>query len=437
MTSFLKRIERLSFIPGAGFSIDLIDRVAAVRISPNGDVLLDEGEGANRFDGVFIPCRSVNSFEVDQVAEGAELRLWYHAVDGEDWHLLGSIADVPSAQVWAERVNQVYTSRKHERSAGLRTKLSGSVVVRDIYTTRKNIVLPGDYIYSSLAKPPHVKPVDYEYAGGTFPKTGLPAWQDYYMKCCMDQIIEQTGSTNPYTISVGKPPVHDYLWIADKVKYPSVESSVRVTQPLELIFDRKFRHDKIGVIPFGQVEHFAVVFFKGQAVQQALRLKAEEQVAPTFEDWLQAVSETRVRQEKIRICAPQEQSVQYSLKDAVFQNRLEDEQIEPLGRIIEQARWLEEHHRLGLIACDIGVALQIIYHMRQNNMPGADSVELAYVPYEKTVQVGFCYREDDSEWASICANALRHCVEATDGEIAESVAEYARLGKEIGVTFNL
>jgi hypothetical protein len=208
-------------------------------------------------------------------------------------------------------------------------------------------------------------------------------------------------------------------------------------QPLELIFDRESRHEKIGVVPHSEVDFFAVVFLKGQDVQKALSLKSEESVTSTFKAWLRAVSEKRIRKDKVLICTPQEQSVQYSLKDAVFENRLDDEQIQSRGTIVEQARWLEEHHRVGLIACDIGVALQIIHHMAQNNMPGADKVELAYVPYERTVLAGFCYRADDTEWASICATSLRQCVETKNAEVAESLAEYGKLGEKIGVRFKL
>src|SRR5262249_33426269 len=160
--------------------------------------------------------------------------------------------------------------------------------------------------------------------------------------------IELTGDKGPYTISIRKPPSHDYLWIADKVKYPSAESTVRSTQPLELMFDRKHRREKIGIVPHSEVDLFAVVFFKGQDVQNALSIKPGEKAAPSFEAWLQNVSNARIEREKVLICTPQEHSVQYSLKDAVFENRLDDEQVEPLGRILEQARWLEEHRRVGL-----------------------------------------------------------------------------------------
>jgi hypothetical protein len=372
--------------------------------------------------------------------EGAEISVWFTTIDEADCHVVGTSEDGDAARAWVQRVNEIYAKRGKVVS---KTSVSAvelgdvGIVMRDIVSTRQNIVLPGDYIYSADPHPPHVKSARFSYSGGAFRKTGLPAWQDYYVKCCMDQIIEKTGCKGPYKISIGNAPPHEYPWISDRVKYPSKESKSRITLPLEMMFDRDQRHDMIGVNKFAVVRHFALVYIRHQPVQGALALKSQELVATSFDGWISHFGKTTVRREKLKICTPTGQSVHYSLKDAVFQNRIEILQHHTKGSPDELRRWLAEHYRLGIIACDIGVAHQIIHDLRRNDDPIVHTVDYALVPYDEPVGVGFCYRVDDSQWASVCGRALTECSKSDRGDIVESLSEFKEKAAKIGMEVQL
>ena len=257
------------------------------------------------------------------------------------------------------------------------------------------------------------------------------------MKGCMERIVGKSGCKGPFSISIGNSPLHEYPWISDRVKYPSKNSKVRITQPLEIMFDREQRRDKIGVNKFAVVRNFALVYVRGHAAECALGLKAQESAASSFEEWISRFGEVTFHGDKLDVCTPTDQSAHYTLKDAVFQNRIEFWHHHARGSGAELSHWLEGNYRLGVIACDIGVAYQVVYDIRRADNPVANMVDFALVPYQEPVWAGFCYRVDDSEWASVCSEALLDCSKAREGLIAESLADYREEAGKIGVEVKL
>jgi hypothetical protein len=437
----MKRISGFAHYPGKGSTVDLEDRPMAVRVLPReGDVLFSEGAGRDRLDGVCIPGSAVMEFRTEDSAAGTEVSVWFQACDGVDYHVLGTSADGADARSWVDRVNAIYAKRDELKPAAGQAadrRRDLGIVIRDIVGKRNNIVLPGDYVLSAKPNPPRVGPARFSYPGSGFTKTGLPVWQEHYVRYCMDQVVERSGCKGPYRITIGNAPAHEYPWIGDRVKYPSKEFKARITQPLELMFDRTQRHDKIGVNSFAVVRNFAVMYVRKQPTQAALELRSQEPAASTFGKWVSRFSKVTVRGEKLDVCTPLDQSVHYSFKDAVFDGRIELGQHHSAGSLDELKRWIAEHRSRGVVACDIGVAYQIIHDMQRNGDSLASLVDFAIVPYNRPVDAGFCYRVDDPQWASVCGKALSACSESDRNDVAESLSEFREQAKTIGVEVKL
>ncbi len=432
----MKTISALTFTDGMGFFIDLEDAELAVTVTPNdGDIIFHEGEGLDRFDGVSLSGDAVEEIQVNRVKEGVEIIVRFKRGQQSEKHQLGLTRDEDSAVAWVKRVNKIYENKRcrpvkfqgqptlHrtfvERIDEIEaTKSEVFHTIDEILATGKNIILPGEYLYS---------------ADDGVPPSELPKWQDYYVKRSIERLKEYSSFTGDIEIIRGNPPYHDYLWLAERIKYGRNEYNNRITQPLELMFDREPRREKIGVIPLGKVTNFALVYYRGQPPEALFQIQSGDLVAKSFQEWLKMLTEVAQKKERIIVCAPEDQSVYYSLKDAVFRGEIEDNQMEAFKRTSHLAQWLHNNVQKGIIACDIGVAHQIIHYLRRENFPGCEKTDFCHVPYEHPVTVGLCYRVDDPKWGELCALSLADCLTTQKSEIQESLAEAKIQAGKLGI----
>jgi len=108
----MKKIARFNFFPGKGYSLDLVDAPAAVRITPNdGTVVLHEGRGDGRLSHVAVPGDAVLGFRLE-TERIAQVYLTFRRKDQIEQHSIGSTDDPTAAQAWLAPVNAFY-ARNH------------------------------------------------------------------------------------------------------------------------------------------------------------------------------------------------------------------------------------------------------------------------------------------------------------------------------------
>lgn len=429
----MKEILQFRFVPGRGFFLDLVDAPSATRVTPNsGDVVLHEGNGSDRFDGVGISGGAVLGFDLLRIEAEPVVVVKFRRGSLTDTISLGTTSDVASAERWIDRVNTIYRERDQSNQAADAAPQAGkhsySPVVNDILSTRQSFILPGDYIYSADQSPP-------EFPVGSSAPSAVPAWQHFYVARCLAGLKDYAGITGEIEEVWGRPPQHSYDWLSSRVRYSKATFRNRITQPLELIFDREDRRAFIGVVPFSSVSYFALMYYRDRAPQQHFKLRPDEPIAGSFGDFLEMLRHPASPGKQIAVCTPSNQSPDYSIRDAVRTGQLEEEQTESLPRVSHLARWLVDNYARGVVACDKGIAYQVVYAMRRDKFPGAEKVEFALVPYERAIRVGFCYRSDDPQWGIICANALADTFATKDEKVMESLEAFSRKARRIGVDF--
>jgi hypothetical protein len=397
-------------------------------ITPKGDVVFGEGPQ----DELSMPCVLPN-----KNIQELELRRW----DNDEYEIvvkygreylrtisLGVFPDYSDAEKWVSSVNKAYQRRDGEnlaiRENGFRLgKFCTQPAIYDIIQHKENIVQPDTYLYSSSNSP--------------IPKKGL-AWERTYIDNSIKRLRDYAKFTDEIAIIRRDPVPHDYTWLSNLVRYRREDFNHRITQPLELIFDRRPRNESVGVIPIGRVNTFALVYVKGRLAESALSLRPQELVSRTFVEWLCAVKDTgSIRNGSIAVCTPTSQSVYYSVKNAVAQCLLPSNQTDDRPTTGSLAEWLTKHYDSGVIACDIGVAYQIIFYLRQERELIADQMDMAFVPYEESVKVGLSYRVDDPKWGELCSLALDDTLRSGNDEVQQSLVEAGEWGKRIGIELDL
>jgi methionyl-tRNA formyltransferase len=111
----MKKITAFTLTDNKGFFIDLEDAELAVTVTPNdGDILLHEGEGPGRFDGVSLSGNAVEEIQINRTEAGIELIVKFRRGQRSESHLLGITQDDESAAAWVERVNKIYEIRRNQ-----------------------------------------------------------------------------------------------------------------------------------------------------------------------------------------------------------------------------------------------------------------------------------------------------------------------------------
>jgi hypothetical protein len=420
-----KRIKGLILDDGQfNAVVDLVDSARAIEVNLlDGVITFREGFGPERIHGWVLTPDAVKEFSVDRIEGQYGINLLYKRCGIITEHFVGFIRDFLTAQKWVERVNAIYqqiNNEKYERSIGRTTNYRDCPVVNDILKTRVNIVQPGAYQYSLLDQPPI---------------EDLTDWEDAYVERCLDLLSKETGvARQTLTKSVNKITPHDYDWISDRVMYDS-DFEHRITQPLELIFNRQQRHDKIGVNNFCVVRSFALVYFKNSKIKDLLGLEDGKQMT-SFREFLNRFK-TISDKNNLLVCAPANQSVYYSFFDAHsiglfdlynhFSRRTD---------VYSLAVWLWQNVNNGLVACDLGevYALGKAVAEFQGNFNNQQTLlEHVKVPYENPISVGFCYRKDDRMWSEIERKSLIDIIEHPSTKVKNDFKAFRNRVAKIGV----
>ncbi len=415
ISSFLMSSDR-------GFFIDLKDKLAAVSITPSGDVIFAQGDGPNRLNNLALANDSVIGIELIRGEGRASIIIRYGKGTVPKTLNLGFTDDTESAAHWVERVNKIYEQNRKSIKAkceGFRVgKFFTQPVVHDVISEKKNQVLAGDYLFSGGELPPY---------------DHLQPWEEYYINRTITNLKEYTGFADEIeTVCLHRTP-HNYKWFNERVKYNANYYSFRITQPLELIFDREQRHDSIGVIPFGITNYFAMLYIGKQKPAAHFSVHPREPVTDSFGEWIKLLSQAMPGGSSILLCTPTNQSVEYSIMNMQLQGLIDINQLESQPYVGNLATWLYSNFNRGIIACDIGVAYQIISYMNKNRMPGAQDVDFSLVPYEQAIPIGLCYRVDDPEWGSICHRSLLETLHTKNEKVVESLEEAKARAKRIGI----
>jgi len=394
-----KRVKNLILDDGSNAIIDLADAPRSIEVSwIDGLVTFREGFGDGRINGWVLTPDAVQDFSVDRINGRDAIRLTHKRCEVLTKHLVGYVQNIRTAKIWVDSVNAVYKERMENRqkvSEGRETNFRDYPVINDILEKKVNIVLPGAY----------------QYSWGKLPSKKLSKWEEKFVERCMDLLARETSiSRSSLNVRVLDFMPHDYDWLSDRVFYDYDSFEDRITQPLELIFDRQHRHDKIGVNNFSFVISFALVYFKDSDFKKQIGGEHRGKITSTFREFLslfQSIATTK----NVILCAPYNQSVYYTFYDAHKQGLFNLYQYFHRRHDIESlAVWLWQHTNNGIVACDLGEVKPLIEAIgRQQGQQFKGLLEYVEVPYERPIPVGFCFRKDDEIWARIQEQSLKGC----------------------------
>lgn len=428
----MKIITALSMKPRKGFFVDLDNAECAVTVTPNeGDVLLHEGYGRGRLNGVSIPGSKITEFEADRVEGGFGIRIWFRGRSGRTFHDIGVTEDPVQAKAWVDAVNQIYVRERSKSEEAAEHpfrlgKFRANPAIHDVLEKRENIILPGTYLYSEDPQPPNF-PMSWREFREAFPFNAC------YVEQANQRLLAFAKVDFEIQNRILSPPSHDYSWLANRIRYRKKQFLDRVTQPLEIVFDREERREDVAVLQAGIVERFAVVYWKDRYPAQRLLLRPGEQIAASLGQWLEKINEADTADRRIVVLTPAYQSVDYSMQDAIAKRQLADSQRKPAPTVGVLADWLWAGANYCIVACDIGVAFQLLTYLRSEHGVDRKSVDIAFVPYERPISVGPCYRVDDPEWGLICNSALNYALRSSDPRVQEDLGDMRSRAARIGV----
>ena len=418
----------------SGYFIDLYDAECAISVTPNdGTILLHEGTGLGRFHGTCIPGSKVSHFETNRINGAFGIRIAYTTRSGLQYHNIGITDESEQAKIqavaWVDAVNKIYVSQDNKKKKMTENfcvgRFSSSPVIHDIIEQRKNIVLPGNYLYSRERRS-LVYPTTWNAFKRKFP------FYAAYCTFAIEQLQEFTKQFGPIDFICKQPPKHDFTWLSRCIDYNQENFEQRCTQPLELIFKCEERSKNIDVIPFSEVKRFAVLYWKKREPAKRLQLKPDDAIS-SFDEWIKCLSNTDAQQNRIFVATPGFQSVDYVVKDAIANQLLNYEQ-HMSGSELAVADYVFKNANNAIVACDIGVAYQILNLLQTQYGVAFSELGLSFVPYKKPVSVGFAYRVDDPDWGMICQRALSKAFSDSREEVQENLHAMKTQAENIGMT---
>ena len=178
---------------------------------------------------------------------------------------------------------------------------------------------------------------------------------------------------------------------------------------LEIVFDIPSWRQLIRIDPLGTADWFSLVYFRGQMADKLLNLRGVEskdiEVLRALED------------HRIPVCAPPGQAVDALLESAVFVGRLPSKQSVEDSRISSLIQWLRGT-RVGILACDVGVARQVMISAAALGIE--DLLASTKVPYPVPPKVGFASGRDDGAWHDYFHAKRLNILRRPDPEIQQS-----------------
>jgi hypothetical protein len=214
---------------------------------------------------------------------------------------------------------------------------------------------------------------------------------------------------------------------AQEHQYRAIERRIfkqRLALPFEMIFETTERQKTINVVSLGNAEYLSLVYFPGSAVQSALELQPDDVYNGYGNDWID-----RIEAAEVRVCAPTDQAVDDLLTDAISGQRLTyrlKSEEQGIGKLLA---WIADARMKGVIACDVGIAYQLIQAGKDRGL------QMTLVRYDDPLPVGLAYSNDDQEWGAFLKLKLRTQLQSPDSEVQESLAETKLRFSDLGMVF--
>lgn len=164
----------------------------------------------------------------------------------------------------------------------------------------------------------------------------------------------------------------------------------------ESIFATRKRRQRLLFDPQGTVSDFALVYVNGGRVQNLLGLVPDERHADGDPHrWI-----SDVEGHALNVFAPNYQAVKDILNDASDDKRLSpDRKAEIPGQIVlasDMLDWLKREKSTGLIACDVGISVQLLARAPDLGF-GDKEVVRTFVSYPEELQTGTASLESDPD----------------------------------------
>lgn len=203
--------------------------------------------------------------------------------------------------------------------------------------------------------------------------------------------------------------------------------------PWEWIFLTKERRKQINIIQMGNVDCLCLVYVHGESVGTLLGFEdadgrtKEGRYCSNYREWIQKLNDAETL-----ICAPTDQAPDHLLLDAIQSRLLPPTRLEEAATISNLLFWLRKNRNNGVVACDLGIASQMISVMGKNKSKTPADLRTVLVPYDAPVPVGIAYTSNDA-WGGYLEAVICDVLSSKDPEIIESVRDTISRSYDLGI----
>jgi len=160
-------------------------------------------------------------------------------------------------------------------------------------------------------------------------------------------------------------------------------------------------------------------------IESDLELRSEEVFAGHYRDWFE-----RIEKLAIQVCAPTHTAVDDLLTDAITDRLILRTNKDDENRVSKLVRWISSAGKRGVIACDTGVAFQILAEARKQG-GHLGKLLFARIRYEEPLAAGMAYIKEDEIWGEYLKSVMSEEFQSSDEEVQESLGEFRRRFEEV------
>jgi hypothetical protein len=340
-------------------------------------------------------------YQIDQ-----NQRLWL-SPDAEIWLASANDPLGDARKVLVDKLDSRYIPAVVWEQAAKTENLAQSLILRNSIDRHMVEAYPGDYLRSR------------EYLDGTYdikhPESYFPYWQKHLAQRIVADargVADVIHAPRP-SLSILPYQEHDYRNVEEAIV------SRRVALPCEVIFQTSRRMRSLSILPFGNIQYFALVYLPDSLIESDLELRSEEVFAGRFNDWID-----RLIRLEIRVCAPTHTAVDDLLTDAVTERVLPRTLKDDENKVSKLARWIVERDSYNaVIACDTGIAYQLLALARKDGGKIA-KLRFARVRYEEPMSCGMAYVNGDEVWGNYLKRAISDEFQSPDEQVRDSLDEF-------------
>jgi hypothetical protein len=265
---------------------------------------------------------------------------------------------------------------------------------------------PGDYLNSK------------QYLSGDLdinnPRAYYPRWQQHLTQRVVADaraVADAMHLRHP-SLSVLPYQEHDYRNIEETIV------ARKVALPYEVIFQTPRRMMSLSILPFGSIEYFALIYAPGSMVESDLELRSEEVFRGRYDEWIE-----RIERLQIRVCAPTHTAVDDLLTDAITERSMTRTRKDDENKISKLVRWISVNSFDAVIACDTGIAFQLLAAARKKGGKLKD-LRFARVRYDEPLPCGMPYVKQDEVWGGYLKRVISEEFRSPDDEVQTSLQDF-------------